>query len=126
MILVDTNILVDFFNKPTEEFAQIFAKEDVAVCGVVQAELLHGATSEKQISAIQDMFTGLKYIDIKVEDWIQIGLFLLRLRKCGLKVPFPDAVIAFLAIKENCEVWTRDKHFSLIKEKIPELKLFSF
>ena len=125
MILADTNILVDFFNEPSKEFAQVFAKEDVAICGVVQAELIHGAISEKQVSAIKDMFTGLKYIDVMAQDWISIGLFLLRLRKNGLKVPFPDAVIACLAIKENCTVWTRDKHFSLIKDKIPEFQIFS-
>lgn len=35
MILVDTNILVDFFNNPTKEYAKVFAEQDVAVCGIV-------------------------------------------------------------------------------------------
>ena len=125
MILVDTNILVDFFNNPTKEYAKIFAEQDVAVCGIVQAELLHGAASEKQVSLIKDMFVGLKYIDMKADDWISLGLFLLQLRKFGLKVPFPDAVISYLSLKEDCELWTRDKHFLLIKDKINELRLFS-
>ena len=124
MIIVDTNILIDFFNEPTTQYAKVFAEKDVCICGVVQAELLHGAKSDKQISQIKAMFTGLNYVAIEANDWIEIGLFLLRLRKGGLKVPFPDAVIAYLAVKLNGEVWTNDKHFSLIKEKVPELRLF--
>ena len=124
MILVDTNILVDFFFFFSLEQAKVFAENEVAICGVVEAELLHGATSEKQVKMIKNMFTGLKYIDVSACDWIEIGLFLLRLRKSGLAVPFADAVIAYLAIRDNCSVWTRDKHFSLIKEKVPELRLF--
>lgn len=125
MILADTNILIDFFNNPSTEYAIIFAKESIATCGVVQAELLHGALSEKQVETIKEIFTSLEYIDIEANDWINIGLFLLRLRKLGISVPFTDAVIAYLAIKTNSQVWTHVKHFYIIKEKIPELLLLS-
>lgn len=125
MILADTNILIDFFNSPSKEIADVFLKNDIAICGVIQAELLHGAKNDAEISMIKRMFSGLQYIDITTPDWISIGLFLLRLRKCGIAVPFADAIIAYLAIKNNCSVWTEDKHFSIIKEKIPELEIYS-
>ena len=125
MILADTNILIDFFNSPSKEIADVFLKNDIAICGVIQAELLHGEKNDDEISMIKRMFSGLQYIDITTPDWISIGLFLLRLRKCGIAVPFADAIIAYLAIKNNCSVWTEDKHFSIIKEKIPELKIYS-
>ena len=32
-------------------------------------------------------------------------------------------MIAFLAIKYDCEVWTNDKHFKLMQKVLPELKL---
>ena len=38
-----------------------------------------------------------------------------NLRKNGLSVPFQDAVLAYLAIKHNCKILTKDKHFSMMK-----------
>lgn len=125
MILVDTNILIDFFNSPNQPQIDIFLKNDVAVCGVVQAELIHGSKSDSQAEEIKLMLTGLEYLETQKSDWIEIGLFLLKLRRNGLAVPFPDAVIAYLGIKNNCEIWTRDNHFKLIKAIVPELKLFN-
>ena len=45
MILVDSNIIIDFWRSSHELTARIFETEDVAICGVVKAELLHGARS---------------------------------------------------------------------------------
>jgi predicted nucleic acid-binding protein len=39
-------------------------------------------------------------------------------------VPFPDALIATLAIAENLELWTRDLHFTQIQRVLPSLRLF--
>ncbi|WP_296690592.1 hypothetical protein [Treponema sp. UBA6852] len=41
-----------------------------------------------------------------------------------LAVPFQDAMIAYLAIKHDCEVWTNDKHFRLMQVVLPSLILF--
>ena len=41
-----------------------------------------------------------------------------------MTVPFPDAVVATLAIANNLELWTRDAHFTLIQQWLPALKLF--
>jgi len=40
MILVDTGIIIDFWKRPTQEDEKVFLNEDVAVCGVVMAELI--------------------------------------------------------------------------------------
>ncbi|MFO0807261.1 MAG: hypothetical protein U0746_01420 [Gemmataceae bacterium] len=39
-------------------------------------------------------------------------------------MPFPDAVLATLAIANSIELWTRDKHFALIQTALPALRLF--
>ena len=88
MILVDTNIIIDFWDKPTDDAKKIFEENEIATCGVIKTELLRGSNN-------------------------------------GLAVPFQDAIIAYLAIKYNCEVWTNDKHFKLMQVVLPELKLFS-
>jgi predicted nucleic acid-binding protein len=43
MILIDTNIIIDFWKKPTLEVGNILIAEKIAICGVVIAELIHGA-----------------------------------------------------------------------------------
>ncbi len=53
MILADTNVIIDFWNNPTEEAKNIFKTEEVAICGVIKSELLRGSASEKQFSQIQ-------------------------------------------------------------------------
>lgn len=53
--------------------------------------------------------------DSSGEDWKEIGLFIADLRNTGLTVPFQDAVIAYLAIKYECTLFTNDKHFKLIQ-----------
>ena len=58
MILVDTNIIIDFWDKPTEKAKKIFAENDIAICGVVKAELLRGSNSDKQFCQMEN---ALKY-----------------------------------------------------------------
>ena len=43
---------------------------------------------------------------------------------CRYPWPFPDAIIATLAIATDIEVWTGDHHYSLIQRVLPALKLF--
>ena len=39
MILVDTNILIDYYKSRNSEIANIIDSTDVAICGVVKTEL---------------------------------------------------------------------------------------
>lgn len=124
MIIVDTNILIDFFNNPTSELAAVFLYNNVATCGVVHAELLHGSKDERNSADIQAMLSGLGYVELTKSDWTQVGLLLARLRGCGLSVPIADAIIAYLALREDAEIWTNDRHFTLMKVVLPGMKLF--
>lgn len=125
MIIADSNVLIDFLRHPTEEGFKMFIDEGVAVCGAVTAELLHGSRSDKEVRDIQELVSYLKYIDMARDDWEQLGFFLRKLRERGLAVPMADAIISYLAIKQDIEVWTRDGHFAKIQAIVPELRLFS-
>ena len=125
MILVDTNIIIDFWDKPTDEIKNALEKNDIAICGVIKTELLRGSNSEKQFSQMEDALNDFKYLSFSEKDWISLAKQFLTLKKNGLVVPFQDAMIAYLAIKNNCEVWTNDKHFKLMQIVFPELKLFT-
>ena len=53
MILVDTNIIIDFWNKPTAAARKIFSENDTAICGVIKTELLRGSKSANDFAQIQ-------------------------------------------------------------------------
>ena len=97
MILVDTNILIDFLKNPTKEKESIFKENEIATCGVIFTELLRDSKNPKESE---------------------------KLKKSGLTIPFQDGIIAYLAIKNDCHLWTLDNHFKLIKTVVPMLKLF--
>ena len=48
MILADTNVIIDFWDNPNDEYARIFEDNEIATCGVIKTELLRGSNSEKQ------------------------------------------------------------------------------
>lgn len=125
MILVDTNVIIDFWDKPTEEVKNILEENDIAICGVIKTELLRGSNSEKQFSQIEEALNDFTYLSFSEKDQISLARQFITLKKNGLVVPFQDVMIAYIAIKNNCEVWTNDKHFKLMQIVFPELKLFT-
>ncbi|MCM1192353.1 MAG: PIN domain-containing protein [Acetatifactor muris] len=73
MLLVDTNVFIDFWNHPTEEITKTFEKEDIAICGVIRTELLHGAVSEKDFNEITTMLGAFDELSIEHADWQLLG-----------------------------------------------------
>lgn len=125
MILVDTNVIIDFWDKPTEDAKNVFEENDIAICGVIKTELLRGSNSEKQFSQMDEALNDFTYLAFSEKDWILLAKQFITLKQNGLVVPFQDAMIAYLAIKNDCKVWTNDKHFKLMQVVLPGLKLFS-
>ena len=125
MILIDTSIIIGFLRHPDEKTAQIFATENIAICGVVKAELLHGAHSLEDCKRILSALSDFPCLDMQPSDWEFLGRNLYRLRSHGLTLPFQDAVIATLAIVHQASIWTNDKHFSRIKSLLPELQIYN-
>ena len=125
MILVDTNIIIDFWNNPTEEARKIFEENEIFICGVIKSELLRGSNSEKQFFQMENALNDFSYLTFSENDWLMLAKQFITLKQSGLVVPFQDAMIAYLAIKNNCLVWTNDKHFKLMQIALPALRLFS-
>lgn len=124
MILADTNVIIDFWDNPNDEYARIFEDNEIATCGVIKTELLRGSNSEKQFSQIEEALNDFTYFSFSEKDWISLSKLFITLKKNGLAVPFQDVMIAYLAIKHDCEVWTNDKHFKLMQVVLPSLRLF--
>lgn len=124
MILVDTNILIDFLKNPTKEKESIFQENEIATCGVVFTELLGCSKNPKESEKLKAALECFEYLSFEKQDWLEVACLFAKLKKSGLTVPFQDGIIAYLAIKNDCQIWTLDNHFKLIKTVVPSLKLY--
>ena len=124
MILFDTNVLIDFWKNPKELLKLDITPDKFSICGPVRTELLHGA-KDNEVNDILVFFKGFNNIVMDDYDWEGAGFILQTMRSNGFQIPFADAVIAFIAMKYDIPLWTRDTHFLLIQGYYPELKLYS-
>ena len=88
MILVDSNIIIDFWKKPDVSARKIFEAEEIAICGIIQAELIHGARSAKELLGIIDALGGLIFLDIERDDWIDYAGYRLSPFNSSLALDF--------------------------------------
>jgi predicted nucleic acid-binding protein len=124
MILLDTSVLIDALRKADPRLHQLFVMHQAAVCGVTMAEVLCGARDATHYHRLEAALAQFPYVDYPEPLWQQLGQNLFLLRTNGVTVPFPDVVIATLAIATDLEVWTRDNQYQLIQQALPALKLF--
>lgn len=124
MILVDTNVIIDFWNSPTAKAKKIFSENDIAICGVIKTELLRGSKTDNEFVQIETSLESCYYLNFSEHDRVALAKQFIKLKENGLTVPFQDAMIAYLAIKYDCEIWTNDKHFKLMKTVLPTLRLY--
>ena len=130
MILLDTNIVIDMVNNFDDPNWDLLLQDDVVLCGTVIAELYQGIKSKKEEKSIELFIRSVDFLDFvrknesKSAVWKDFGSFLANLRKNELQVPFQDAMIAFIGIKYNCKILTKDKHFKLIQAVDERVQLF--
>ena len=123
MILADTNIIIEFWKRPDQETTEIFKNNEIGICPVIKIELIYGARDIKEKAKIEDALSELHMLPIDEETWDLFGDILFKLKKSGVTVPFQDALIATVAVINDCLLWTNDKHFRMIGGVINELKL---
>jgi predicted nucleic acid-binding protein len=125
MILVDTNIIIDFLRGNTEALTAANEADELASCGVVLTELLHGAKSDNEINLIVEAINNFAWVPIKDHTWHRAGLYLKLLAGKGLTVPFQDALLSAVCTENNIPLFSKDTHFKEIAKLILELKLYN-
>ena len=124
MILVDTGVVIDYTRGKDAKLRALVQIKPVAVCGVVRAEFLCGARDRADRAKLLLELAAFQHIQTPESAWDTVGDNLAQLRRHGLTVPFPDALIATLGIENDIEVWARDPHFRMMQKVLPALKLF--
>lgn len=124
MILLDTTVIVQYLRTASEAIKAVLRAEPGAICGVTRAEILHGAKSDQDASDLTAALDCFVQLPIDEEVWNDLGRILRTLRSQGLAVPFPDALIATVAMRGGLLLWTYDAHFVVIQSALPDLRLF--
>ena len=124
MILVDTTVVIDFTRTNDPALFHLFVQHDAAICGVVRAEVLHGARDAAHRLRLLNALAAFRHIPIADDIWDVVGDNSAALRRNGVTIPFGDVILATVAVREDVELWTRDNHFQLAQRVLPALRLF--
>ncbi len=124
MILIDTNLLIDYLKGSDTILGDLIEIEETAICGIVLAELIHGINSDSEKELIHDAVKDFEWIPIEDTIWRAVGINLNKLKKNGLTIPFQDVVLATLCIDKKIKIATKDKHFEKIATVLTDLQIY--
>ena len=123
MILVDATVLIDYLRHGDAALLATMQTNGAAFCGATRAEILHGACGPKHRQKLLQLLDTFPLVSMPDIAWDAVGDKLAILRAKGLGVPLPDVIVATIAIMLDVEVWARDRHFPLMQQYLPALKL---
>lgn len=125
-VLIDTSVWIEFFRKKEPYYSVVnkLIDEDRICCsGLILAELIRGAKSEKEISLLKDFLYVFDFLKEDTVVWEKAGELSYRLRKKGISAGLSDCIIAVLASLNKVLLFTLDKDFSKIAPHI-EFKIY--
>jgi predicted nucleic acid-binding protein len=116
-VLVDSSVWIEFFRK-NEPYHGIVGKlmddEQIVCCGVILAELMQGAKSDKELAVLEDFLQIFTFIHETPELWAAAGKLSHKLRRKGVTVGLSDCFIAVAAASAKVPVATLDSHFDVL------------
>jgi len=122
-IIVDTCIWIEYFKGcPTikEELENLMRTHSLCLCGIVIYELFQGIKDPKEKEMVRTDFEAFPYLEMNRSTWEIAANLSLSLRNRGITIPSSDLILASLAIKNKCMVFTNDAHF----DKIPDTYIY--
>lgn len=124
MIIADTNIWIDYLNRPHSPpggvLAGLLQRQAVCLVGPVLAELLQGARNEAEQARLERLLDAVPYVETDRRSWLRAGALSSQLRAQGQVIPLTDLVIAAVALEQGHQVYSLDDHF----QRVPGLKLY--
>lgn len=125
-VLVDTSVWIEYFRKGKNSARLDFLiDEDIIVINdLIIAELIPFLKVRNQTEIIR-LLMNIKSLKLSI-DWNQIVEFQTDCLKNGLNgIGIPDLIVAQNAKQNQCEIYSLDNHFRLMKDilKIQLLKI---
>jgi hypothetical protein len=119
-ILLDTDILVDFFRGHVKAVAFLNNYSDrIILSSIVVAELFAGAKGSAEQAALEEFVSLFRVVPVNVEIAKAGGLYKSKFGKSH-GVGLADAILAATAEAENAELKTLNtKHYPMLKGLTP-------
>lgn len=102
-----------------ERLDALLSSDLVATCGLIELELLAGTVDERELAWLQTSLGGVHRLATVEADWAAAGRLAFELRRAGITVPFPDALLATLAIRYGAILLHVDRHFDRMVRHSP-------
>ncbi len=123
MVVADTSVLIAWLREPESEVGRIvdslLAARSIVTAGTILTEVLQGARTDFEFSALLDRLGALVCLDTDKRAFTEAALTVSRLRRSGSAIPLSDALIAEVAKQHGLPVYSIDRHF----ERVPGLRL---
>ena len=119
-VLVDTSLWIDFFrgDDSAKKTVDALIDNDCICCtGVVLAELLQGAKTEKEVKFLREFIHAFEFLEAGSGTWDKAGELSFRMRTKGHTVGLFDCFLAVLAVQYNVAMATRDAHFKALAKE---------
>jgi predicted nucleic acid-binding protein len=119
-VLVDTSVWIEFFRRREPYYSSVsklMDHEKVCCIGIVLAELMQGAKSEKELGTIRDFLHVFDFLTGPAELWAGAGELSFALRRKGKSAGLSDCYIAAVARSAGVRIFTLDKHFIAIRKE---------
>jgi predicted nucleic acid-binding protein len=122
--LVDTSVWIEYLDRVNplieNQMDNLLLAGQVMTAGLILAELRQGCRRPEQVVPLLDAMTPLDYRETDQEVWLQAGQLAAEEATRGFKLEIGDCLLAALALRERCEIFTLDRDF----EHIPGIKLY--
>jgi hypothetical protein len=120
---VDTSVWIEYFrgtlSARTDLVEDLIKENRVFVNGIIVAELMIGARTEKEKEFLSFYMDGLHVLELKRSAFIGAGDNGFFLKTKGISVPFSDLLIATQCMENNLMLMDNDRHFGAIARQLP-------
>jgi predicted nucleic acid-binding protein len=116
-VLVDTSIWIDYFKggQSSSDLDVLIDENLVVINDLILAELIPYLRIKKQFKVIK-LLQEISRIPLLIT-WNEIIQFQVKCMKAGSNgIGIPDLIIAQNAKENNCNIYSLDKHFHLLKQ----------
>ncbi len=124
MVLVDTSVWIEYLERADQlvegEIDDLLLTNQVVTAGLVLAELRQGCRTTIQVRSLREAMEPLMYLEVARDRWLRAGEIAADGAARGYKLEIADCLLATLAMREKCSIYTLDRDF----ERIPGLKLY--
>ncbi len=120
LVLIDTCIWVPFFSRKASrhkaEVEELLEEDRAAIIGPFLAEVLLGFKKEEEADWVASALKGARCLQLGWDDWRYAARLGRKLTGAGHGLPLSDLVLATVAEREHCLVYSIDPHFDFISD----------